>query len=157
MFTGEQRTSSCSGRRCVKSIRRAAVGAVVAIACPILAVSPAAAAVAQSPAAAASQDGTSNTIQYSLASAVLDQAHHRVIVKAPALTAGRHFATIEVVGPQLGYVLSNVMVESIASTSTSLALNYTKITYNTIVAHTTCASGASQCLIEEDGIYPPFS
>ena len=59
-----------SARRRFDFVRRAAIGIGVALA---------GLGVAAIPASAASQDGTSNTIQFSVASAGLDHAHVRLI------------------------------------------------------------------------------
>ena len=130
-------------------LRRAAIGVAVALVGLMAATGPAS--------AAASADGTSNTIQLAVTSAVLDQAHHRVIVTAPAAggLAGRHLALVEVVTPQLKYVFTDVMVESLAGTpSESLSLNFTKVEYK-VSAGATCMPGADACLIEGDGIWLP--
>jgi len=83
-----------------------------------------------SPASAAlSTDGTSNTIQFFALSVVVDQAHHRAIVNAPAadgLKPGMRFATVRVITPQLKYTFTDVMVESIAAAD-SISLNFTKV------------------------------
>jgi hypothetical protein len=132
----------------MRSVRRAAIGAAVALACPI---------VAAGPASAASQDGTSNTIQFSVASAVLDQAHHRVIVAAPTgggLAAGRHVASAEVVTSRSRFVLENVMISGVVG-SPSVALNFTTINVQA-AGRAPCVAGVDACLIEEDGTYPPF-
>src|SRR5215475_7527657 len=87
MTAGNERTSA---RRRFGFVRRAAIGVGVALA---------GMGVAAIPASAASQDGTSNTIQFSVASATLDQAHHRVIVTSPSpsgLAAGQHLAMAEI-------------------------------------------------------------
>ena len=103
-------------------LRRAAIGVVTALAGLSFAISPAA--------AASGNDGTSNTIQFSLSSATIDQAHHRVLLTAPAgsdLAPGRHIATVEVMTPRLTIILENVLVSSLMETPSSLALNYTAI------------------------------
>ena len=61
MVTGNERASSGGARRHINSLRPAAIGAAAALALLTA---------AASPAAAASQDATSNTIQFSVASAV---------------------------------------------------------------------------------------
>jgi hypothetical protein len=102
----------------IRSLRRPATGAAVVLA----------ALAAATPALAAPiGDGTSNTIQ--VASASLDQAHHRVVITgAPAgMTPGRHFARATIVTPQLSYVFTDVMIESVVGTTTSLSLNYSKM------------------------------
>lgn len=147
MTTANNRTSA---RRRFDFIRRAAICLGVALA---------GMGVAAIPASAASQDGTSNTIQFSVASAVLDQAHHRVIVTSPTpsgLAAGRHLATAEIVTPQSDFILNNTMVSGLVGTSSRLALNYANINVNYAAGHAPCTSGADVCLIESDGIYPPF-
>ncbi len=88
-------------------------------------------AAAASPALAAPiGDGTSNTVQVAVASATLDQAHHRVIVTGPktaGLTPGRHFATAEIVTPSTAWVFSDVLVESLTGQASALSLNFTKV------------------------------
>jgi hypothetical protein len=116
--------------------------------------------VAAIPASAASQDGTSNTIQFTVASAVLDQAHHRVIVTSPTpngLAVGRHFATVEVTTPRYTVMLENTMVSGIVATPTGSAvtLNFIRVGVDEAVPHAPCMTGVDACLIEEDGIYPP--
>jgi hypothetical protein len=147
MTAGNERTSA---RRRFDFVRRAAIGVGVAVA---------GMGVAAIPASAASQDGTSNTIQFSVASAVLDQAHHRVVVTSPTpsgLTAGRHIATAEVVTPQYDYVLNNTLISGFAGTSSALSLNFAKLTMQYAFERPPCTTGADVCLIESDGIYPPF-
>ena len=130
-------------------LRRAAIGMAVALVGLMAATGPAS--------AAASADGTSNTIQLAVTSAVLDQAHHRAIVTAPAAggLAGRHLALVEVVTPQLKYVFSDVLVESLVGTPTgSLSLNYTKVEFKAS-GGATCMPGVDACLMESDGIWLP--
>lgn len=153
MITGNEHASYDGARLHINSLRRAVIGAVLALA--LLAA-------AASPAAALSKDGTSNTVELTVTSAVLDQAHHRVIVTAPTtggLTVGRHLATVEVVKPQLRYTFQDVMVESIASTSTtlSLSLNFTKINIDFTAGGRACTPGVDACLMENDGIWLPGS
>jgi hypothetical protein len=149
MATGHEHTTHRGSRRHNRLLRRTPFGIVVALAAMGL---------AAIPASAASQDGTSNTIQFSVASAVLDQAHHRVIVTSPApkgLTVGRHLATVEVATSRYsGWILTDVLVESYAGTTSSLTLNFTKIDVDAF-GRAPCMSGADACLIEEDGTYPP--
>jgi hypothetical protein len=106
--------------------------------------------------AAASTDGTSNTIQFAVTSAVLDQAHHRVVVApAPGDLAGRHLALVDVVTPQLTITLQNTMVSGLVGKSPeSLSLNYTTIEAKTLGV-AACTSGVDGCLIEDDGIWLP--
>jgi hypothetical protein len=148
MATGNEGTA---GRRRFDFVRRAAIGVGIALA---------GMGIAAIPASAASQDGTSNTIQFSVASATLDQAHHRVIVTSPTpsgLAAGRHLATAEIVTPQYDLELENTLISGFAGTSSALSLNYAKIEYiNYAFGRPTCTTGADVCLIESDGIYPPF-
>ncbi len=102
-------------------------------------------------------DGTSNTIQVAVTSATLDAAHHRVVVTTATpggLTAGRHFATAQVVTPHSSFVFENVMVESLTGTSTALSLNFTKVEFVPSDGGA-CRPGVGACLIEEDGTYPP--
>jgi len=109
--------------------------------------------------AASGTDGTSNTIQFDIASAVLDQTNHRVLVTASApggLVAGRHLAGAEVVTAHYTILLENVLVSSVAGKSPSLSLNYAAVGAYTS-GRALCMSGMDACLIEEDGIYPPFS
>jgi hypothetical protein len=151
MVTSHERASDrrVLNRRRINCIRRAALGVALALAGLIAAVSPAA--------AAANTDGTSNTIQYAVKSAVLDQANQRVIVTAPAtdgLTPGRHLATVEVVTPRLSFVLENTLISSFAGKSSSLSLNFTKIDY-VGVGPAPCMRGADACLMEDDGIWLP--
>jgi hypothetical protein len=119
--------------------------------------------VAAIPASAASQDGTSNAIQFTVASAVLDQAQHRVIVTSPApsgLAVGRHLSTAEVQTPRYRFILENVLISGLAGTRTAsaLTLNFTKINVDyEALPHAPCMTGVDACLIEEDGTYPPAS
>ena len=142
-----------TGRLRVHSLGRLAIGVVVALCGLMLAISPAS--------AAASTDGTSNTIQFAIASAALDQAHHRVVITAPTeggLVAGRHLGTAEVVTPKLTYILQNTMVSGFAGTpSESLSLNFTQVNIHSTAdaAGPACSPGVDACLIEEDGTYPP--
>jgi hypothetical protein len=149
MATGNERTNA---RRRFDFVRRAAIGVGVALA---------GMGVAAIPASAASQDGTSNTIQFSVASATLDQAHHRVIVTSPTpsgLAAGQHLATAEVVTPRYDFILENTLISGFAGTPSALSLNFTKIgSINYAFGRPPCTSGADVCLIESDGIYPPFA
>ena len=83
--------------------------------------------------AALSTDGTSNTIQFLAGSVAIDQAHHRAIVTAPAVsghTPGMRFGVVRVITSQARYTFENVMVESVAATSTSIAINFTQINVN---------------------------
>lgn len=151
MITGNEHASYDGARLHINSLRRAVIGAVLALA--LLA------AVA-SPAAALSKDGTSNTIELSVTSAVLDQAHHRVIVTAPTnggLTVGSHLATVVIVKPQVRWTFQDVMVESIASTSTtsSFSLNFGEIIVDFTAGGRTCTPGVDACLMENDGIWLP--
>jgi hypothetical protein len=149
MTTVNERAADRRGGLRFDFFRRAAIGVAVALVGLMAATGPAF--------AAASADGTSNTIQLAVTSAVLDQAHHRMIVTAPAAggVAGRHLALVEVVTPQLKYVFSDVMVESLAGTSSeSLSLNYTKIEFKAS-GGATCMPGVDACLIEGDGIWLP--
>ncbi len=133
----------------IRFLRRAAIGVAVAVVGLMAATGPAS--------AAANADGTSNTIQLAVTSAVVDQAHHRVIVTAPAAggLAGRHLALVEVVTPQLKYVFTDVMVESLAGTrSESVSLGYTKIEFKAS-GGATCMPGVDACLMEGDGIWLP--
>jgi hypothetical protein len=120
MATENEGTSRGSKRR-FGFVRRAAIGVGVALA---------GMGIAAIPASAASQDGTSNTIQYSVASAVLDQAHHRLIVTSPmpnGLTPGMYLARAEIVTPQHDFVLENTMISGFAGTSSAFALNFGEI------------------------------
>lgn len=76
MITVNERASHRTTRLHGNALRAAAVAAAAALALML---------VAASPAFATSQDGTSNTIQFSAESAVIDQAHHRVLVTAPGV------------------------------------------------------------------------
>jgi len=98
----------------------------------------ASAAHAQAPAAGASPsttvalstDGTSNTIQFFAGSVAVDQAHHRALVTAPAVngvTPGMRFGVVRVVTSEARYAFTDVMVESVVGTTTSITLNFTKI------------------------------
>jgi hypothetical protein len=152
MATGNDRTSQTS-RGHVHALRRAVIGVAAALALT---------GVAAIPASAASQDGTSNTIQFTVASAVLDQAHHRVIVTSPTpdgLTVGRHFGTVEVATPQHNFVLNNTMVSGLVGTPmvSAITLNFTAINVAYAAPHAPCMAGVDACLIEEDGTYPPAS
>jgi hypothetical protein len=148
MATGNERSSA---RRRLGFVRRAAIGVGVALA---------GMGIAAIPASAASQDGTSNTIQFSVASATLDQAHHRVVITSPrpgGLAVGRHLATAEIVTPQYDAILENTLISGFAGSSSALSLNYVKIgSINYAFDRPPCTSGADVCLIESDGIYPPF-
>ena len=151
MITGNEHASYNGARLHINSLRRAVIGAVLSLA--LLAA-------AASPAAAQPKDGTSNTIELTVTSAVLDQAHHRVIVTAPAtggLTVGRHLATVVLMKPQLRWTFQDVMVESIASTATtsSLSLNFTTINIDFTAGGRTCTPGVDACLMENDGIWLP--
>ena len=128
------------------SVRRAAIGVVVALMGLGAVTSPAL--------AAPGSDGTSNTIQLSVTSAVLDQAHHRVIVTGPgtaSLAVGSHLVSAEVVTQRLTITLRDVMVES-AAAAESLSLNFTQININAF-GRVPCAAGVEVCLMEPDGIY----
>ena len=85
MIAGNGGASYTGARRHIVSLCRAAIGMVVALALLTVAVGSA---------AAASQDGTSNTVQFTVASAVLDQNHHRVVVTSPSLSL--NFTTMNV-------------------------------------------------------------
>ncbi len=149
MTTDNGRAADRRGGLGIHFLRRAAIGLAVALV-GLMAATGAAS-------AAASTDGMSNTIQLAVTSAVLDQAHHRVIVTAPAAgrLAGRHLALVEVVTPQLKYVFTDVMVESLAGTaSESLSLNYTKTEFKAS-GGATCMPGVDACLMEGDGIWLP--
>ncbi len=107
-----------------RSLRMAATGAAAVLAALIAATSP----------ALASQvaDGTSNTLVFGVTSATLDQQHHRLIVTAPApapLPAGKRLASAEIVTPRLTIVLTDILIENMGETSSSLALNFTNVTY----------------------------
>ena len=122
MTTVDDRVADRRGRLQLGFLRRAAIGMAVALVGLTAAIGPAS--------AAASTDGTSNTIQLAVSSAVLDQAHHRLIVAAPAAPdlAGKHFATVEVVTPRLTYVLNNTMISGlVGGSSESLSLSYAEI------------------------------
>lgn len=153
MIATKEQPSYDGARLHINSLRHAVIGAVLAFALV---------AAAAGPAAALSKDGTSNTIELTVTSAVLDQAHQRVIVTVPTagdLTVGRHLATVGVVKPQVRWTLQDVMVESIASTSTtsSLALNFTNINIDFTAGGRTCTPGVDACLMENDGIWMPGS
>jgi len=124
MTTVDERVVDRRGRLRIGFLRRAAIGVAVALVGLTAAIGPAS--------AAASTDGTSNTIQLAVTSAVLDQAHHRLIVTAPAARdlAGRHFATAEVVAPRLTYVLNNTMISGLVGGSPeSLSLSYEEVKF----------------------------
>jgi hypothetical protein len=148
MATVSKRASNRIIRPRVGSFRRAAIGVVVALV--------GLGAVASPALAAPGNDGTSNTIQFSVTSAVLDQAHHRVIVTAPAtggLVAGSHLPSAQVVTPRLTITLSDVLVSSAAAgTSSTLGLNFTTIDTQ-YFGRAPCMSGVGACLMEEEGIY----
>jgi type 1 fimbria pilin len=147
MVTVYKRAADRLGRLRVDSVRRAAIGVVVALVGLGAVTSPAL--------AAPGNDGTSNTIQLSVTSAVLDQAHHRVIVTAlgtGSLVVGSHLASAEVVTPRLTITLRDVLVESAAGTSESLSLNFTQVNINAF-GRAPCVSGVDVCLMEPDGIY----
>jgi hypothetical protein len=130
-------------------LQRAAIGVAVALVGLMAATGPAF--------AAPSTDGTSNTIQFAVTSAVLDQAHQRVVVAAPAARglAGKQLALVEVVTPQLTITLENTLVSGlVGQSSESLSLNYTKIQSKTLGV-AACAPGVDACLIEDDGIWLP--
>jgi hypothetical protein len=151
MTTNNERAADRRNRPRFDLFRRAALGVVVAVVGLMVPISPAF--------AAAGSDGTSNTLQFAVTSAVLDQAHHRVVVTAPAAggLAGRHLDLVEVVTPQLTYTLNNTMISGyvVGGPPESLSLSYTtiKITYNTAFSHASCGSGVDVCLMEPDGIY----
>jgi len=128
-------------------LRSAAIGVAVASVGLMAATGPAF--------AAASTDGTSNTIQFAVTSAVLDQTHQRVVVTAPAASGlmGRHLALVEVVTPRLSLELENTMVSALVGKPESVSLNYTKVQEKSTVAG--CTPGVDACLIEDDGIWFP--
>jgi hypothetical protein len=136
-------------RRRIDLLRRSAIGAAAALAVVVAATGPAS--------AAAGNDGTSNTIEFTVASTALDQVHHRVLVAGPAgdgLAAGSRVATAEVETPRYTIILNDALVSSLVGTSSSLALNYTTIKYKAF-GRAPCVSGVDACLIEDDGIWLP--
>lgn len=150
MTTVNQRAEVRRGRLRMGFLRRAAIGVAVALVGLTAAIGPAS--------AVASTDGTSNTIQLAVTSAVLDQAHHRMIVTAPGAggLAGRYLARVEVVTPRLTYTLNNTMISGLvggSSESSSLSLNFTKI--EMVVGPQPCQSGMDACLMGTDGISFP--
>ncbi len=130
------------------SLRRTSISAALALATLNAAALPALASVS---------DGTSNTIQVAIATATLDQAHHRVVVtgaQSARLTPGQHLRSVQVVGPRLGYTFENVMVESLTGVSSGLSLNFTKVEF---ISRGGCVPGVDLCLIESEGLYPPVT
>lgn len=149
MTTVNERAASHRNRLRIHFLRRAAIGVATALVGLMAVTGPAF--------AAASTDGTSNTIQFAVTSAVLDQAHHRVIVTGPAAggLAGRHLALVEVVTPRLTYTLNNTMISGlVGGSSESLSLNYTTIDIKAF-GPAPCMTGADACLMETDGIWLP--
>src|SRR6478609_7251998 len=108
------------------------------------------------PALASVTDGTSNTIQVAVASATIDQAHHRVVITGAEpgarLTAGQHLRAVQLVSQRFSYTFENVMVESLTGTSPALSLNFTKVEASSRAG---CLPDVDACLIETDGTYPP--
>ena len=148
MTTVNERPAVRRGGLRIDFLRRAAIGAAVALVGLMAAISPAY--------AAASTDGTSNTINVAVTSVTLDQAHNRVVVTAPAhggLTPGMHLAIAQVVTPHLVLTLQNTLVSGVASTLSSLSLNFTKI--ETAIGPEPCRSGMDACLMETDGLSFP--
>jgi hypothetical protein len=133
----------------INLLRRGAIGAAVALAGLTAAIGPAS--------AVASTDGTSNTTQLAVTSAVLDQAYHRVVVTAPAAgdLAGRHLAAVEVVTPRLTYTLNNTMVSGLVGASPeSVSISFAEIKVDAS-GSAACVSGVDACLMESDGIWLP--
>jgi hypothetical protein len=131
----------------ITSLRRATIGAALMLAGLAAATTPAL--------AAPTTDGTSNTIMVAVTSVRLDQAHNRVVVTAPApgrLSPERRLDSVQVVTPQLTYVLTNTMVSGLTGPSSTLSLNFTKV--EIVNAPEPCRSGMDACLMEEDGTYP---
>src|SRR5262249_3774625 len=119
MTTVDERGPGHGRQLRISLLCRGAIGVAVALAGLTAAIGPAS--------AVASTDGTSNTIQLAVTSAVLDQAHHRVAVTAPAAgdLAGRHLATVEVVSPRLTYTLTNTMVSGfVGASSESVSISF---------------------------------
>ncbi len=120
------------------SFRRVTTGAAVVLAGLIATTSPALA----TPIA----DGTSNTIQFAASSAALDQVHHRVVLTAPVpggLAPGKRLATAELATPRSTVILTDVLVESVAGSSDSLALNFTSINIGGADAAATTPAGTA--------------
>jgi hypothetical protein len=65
-------------------------------------------------------DGTSNTLELSVTSATLDQAHHRVLAisrNQTDLTGGIRLASVQPDAPHMTLLLTDVTIESITGTS----------------------------------------
>ena len=149
MTTVDERGTGRRRRLRISLLRLGAIGVAVAVAGLTAAIGPAS--------AAASTDGTSNTIQLGVTSAVLDQAHHRVAVTAPAAgeLAGKHLAAVEVVTPRLTYVLNNTMVSGfVGASSESVSISFAEIKFDAF-GPAPCMPGVDACLMEPDGIWLP--
>ncbi len=111
-----------------RSLRRAPISAVAAL------VAAGALAAAGPASAAPATDGTSNTVQFAVTSATLDQLQHRVLAITPTrpdLPAGTHLASLQLNGPHMSFILTDVMIESVTATnspapgSTRINVKYT--------------------------------
>jgi hypothetical protein len=139
-------------RKFKPSLRRTILGAAIALAGATGVVAPAG--------ASTGIDGTSNTLMVAAGAVRLDVARHQVVVSAPAtgpFAAGRRLDTVEVHTPRATFILSDILVSSLAGgdhRSEALSLNFTKVEFMDYTDDS-CMGAARACLIEEEGLYPP--